>query len=180
VSEPPVIDGRVEEAWESTQRLLVPWRWGVAGQDSAPIMELLALYSDQSIYLVAQWEGEPPSGEETTANKLTVHWRIPDARQRGVSCNVVCHTAFAYGRGTFAYANAETIPSGGDESLLAAGSWHDGRWTIEWSRPLITGNPYDIQFDQHGQHYPFSIKLFEEREGEPDPQSEMLHLVLAR
>jgi len=143
-------------------------------------MELRALYTDRAIYFLAQWTGEPPSGEDITANKLTVHWRVPGAERRGLSCNVVCHTAFADGNGTIAYVNAETIPSAGDESLLSAGSWVDGRWTLEWTRPLVTENPFDLEFDDLELAYPFMIKIFEGREGQPDPLSQLSQLAFSR
>ena len=104
-------------------------------------------------------------------NRLTVHWRIPEPAARRVDCTVVCHTAFADGEGRFAYANAETIPQGGSGALPAAGNWDGKAWTLEWSRPLLSGNPYDLQFASLDQAYTFLVKVFERVEGRPDPVS---------
>jgi hypothetical protein len=141
-------------------------------------VELRALRSGEALYFLAQWPGGPPSGGENTVfNKLTVHWRIPDAPARRLDCTVACHTAFANGQGHFVYANAETIPQGGDGALPAAGGWQASAWTLEWSRPQINGNPFDLQFDDPEGPYLFLVKVFERVEGRPDPVSLLHRLV---
>jgi len=178
VASPPVIDGRVDAVWEASVPLRLPLTWGWGGTEHALDVELRALYTDEAAYFLAQWPGEPPSGEEDTVfNKLTVHWRIPEAAASRLDCNVACHTAFADGQGRFVYANAETIPQGGSEALPAAGGWSAGIWTLEWSRPLINGNPFDLQFTDLDQTYLFLVKVFERVEGRPDPVSER-HLLV--
>jgi hypothetical protein len=148
------------------------------GTEHALDVELRAVYTEETIYLVAQWTGEPPTGEENTvSNKLTFHWRVPEPAARQLNCSVVCHTAFADGAGRFVYANAETIPQGGSEPLTAAGMWNAGIWTLEWSRPLVTENPFDLQFDDRDQAYPFLVKVFERIDGRPDPVSQQYALV---
>jgi hypothetical protein len=156
----------------------VPLAWGLGGTEHALDVELRALHTDTAVYLLAQWRGEPPSGEENTvSNKLTIHWRIPEAAAQGLDCTVVCHTAFTDGNGRFAYANAETIPQGGSEALPVAGRWDAGTWTLEWSRPLVSANPFDLQFDDPDGAYAFLVKVFERIEGRPDPVSER-HLLV--
>ena len=178
VVSPPVIDGEVDAAWAALVPLQLPLTWGLDGTEHALDVELRALHTDEAVYLLAQWLGGPPSGEEDTVfNKLTVHWRIPDPAAQHLDCTVVCHTAFADGQGRFAYANAETIPHGGSEALPAAGGWHDGTWTLEWSRPLINGNPFDLQLADLDQTYVFFVKVFERVEGRPDPVSQR-HLLV--
>jgi hypothetical protein len=178
VDSPPVIDGQVDAIWTTADPLLLPLTWGMHGSQRALDVQLQGLRTDEAVYFLAQWPGEPPSGEKNTvSNKLTVHWRIPDAAARRLDCTVACHTANANGQGHFVYANAETIPQGGDEALPAAGGWHAGTWRLEWSRPLVSSNPFDLQFDDPKGWYLFSIKIFERIEGRADPVSPLHPLV---
>jgi len=156
-------------------------KWGMDGVERALEVELRALHTDDAVFFLAQWPGEQPSGEENTvANKLTLHWRVPEPAAQRLDCTVVCHTAFADGRGRFVYANAETIPQGGSEALPAAGAWDGGTWTLEWSRPLLNDNPFDLQFTDLEEPYSFRIKIFERVDGRPDPISERHDLVFGR
>jgi hypothetical protein len=177
-SSTPMVDGQVECLWREAEPLHIPLTWGWGGTEHALDVELSALYTDERVYFLAQWAGEPPSGEgNTVQNKLTMHWRIPEAAAQGLDCTVVCHTAFADGSGHFVYANAETIPQGGGEELSAAGGWDAGIWTLEWSRPFTSDNPFDLQLDDRDRAYTFLVKVFERVEGRPDPVSEPYALV---
>jgi hypothetical protein len=181
VGSPPTIDGSVEDAWAMSEPLRASLTWGIHGTEHALDVELRALHTDRSVYFLAQWAGQPPSGEANTAsNKFTLHWRIPDAAVRQLDCDIACHTAFANGSGRFVYANAETIPQGGSEALPVAGGWEDGTWTLEWSRPLLDDNPFDLQFSDLDAGYTFMVKVFEQMEGRPDPVSERYTLVFGR
>jgi len=175
---PPVIDGQVESVWEGAESLQLSL---TRGRDSAAHvlhLDLRALRANETIYFLAQWPGGSPSGEENALfNTLTVHWRIPDAEARQLDCSVACHTAFADGQGRFVFANAETIPQGGDEALPLAGCWRAGTWTLEWSRSLVNGNPFDLQFDDLDEGYLFSVKVFERIQGQPDAVSLLHRLV---
>jgi hypothetical protein len=174
---PPAVDGRVEEAWESADALSLPLYWGFGGTEKALDVALRALRTDDAIFFLARWPGEPPAGEvDTSFNKLTVHWRIPDATERKLDCAVACHTAFVDGEGRFVSDNAETIPPGSSQGLPIAGGWHAGTWTVEWRRPLTNQNYYDLQFDDLGGEYPFFVKLFERIESRPDPVSPLHRL----
>jgi len=180
VASPPVIDGQVDSFWASTVPLQLPLTWGLDGTEHALDVELRALHTDEAVYFLAQWPSGPPSGEENTVfNKFTVHWRIPKpgAMAQNPDCTIACHTAFANGEGRFVYANAETIPQGGSEALSAAGGWRAGTWTLEWSRPLVNTNPFDLQFIDLDQDYIFFVKVFQRVEGRPDPVSER-HLLV--
>jgi hypothetical protein len=178
VASPPAIDGQVDAVWANSVPLRLPLTWGWGGTEHALDVELRALYTDEAIYFLAQWPGELPSADEDTVfNKLTVHWRIPEPAMGRLDCDVACHTAFADGRGRFVYANAETIPQGGNEELPAAGGWSAGTWTLEWTRPLINDNPFDLQFTDLDQTHVFLVKVFERIEGRPDPVSEFHVLV---
>ena len=178
VASPPVIDGQVDAVWATAESLRLPLTWGLDGTEHALDVELRALHTDETVYFLAQWPGGPPSGEENTVfNKLTVHWRIPEVTASRLDCDVACHTAFADGHGRFVYANAETIPQGGSEALPVAGGWSAGIWALEWSRPLVNGNPFDLQFTDLDQAYLFLVKVFERIERRPDPVSARYGLV---
>jgi hypothetical protein len=169
---PPEIDGRVESVWEAADPLHVPLTWGMGGTEHALDVALRSLHTDQVLYLLAQWPGGAPVGpQDTVSNLFTLHWRIPDPAAQRLDCTVACHTASVDGGGRLAYANAETIPQGGGGALDAAGSWEAGTWTLEWSRPLVNGNPYDLQFEDPEAAYSFLVKVFERIEGRPDPIS---------
>jgi hypothetical protein len=175
---PPTVDGQVDDLWETAELLRLSLTWGLRGTERALDVDLRALRTDEAVFFLAQWLGEPPSGEaDTFFNKLTVHWRIPDAEARRLDCNVACHTAFADGQGHFVFANAETIPQGGAGALPAVGDWRAGTWTLEWSRPLVNGNPFDLQFDDLEGEYLFFVKVFERIEDRPDPVSPLHQLV---
>ena len=162
VASPPAIDGQVDAVWTNSVPLRLPLTWGWGGTEHALDVELRALHTDEAVYFLAQWPGEPLPGEEDTVfNKLTVHWRIPEPAMGRLDCNVACHTAFADGQGRFVYANAETIPQGGSEALPTAGGWNAGTWTLEWSRLLVNSNPFDLQFTDLDQTYGFLVKVFE-------------------
>jgi hypothetical protein len=175
---PPEIDGQAEDLWASAEPLTLSLYWGMESDEDALDVRLRSLHTDRAVYFLAQWPGEVPDGsEDITSNVLTVHWRIPDPMAQRLDCSVACHTAFATGTGRLAYANAETIPQGGGAALDAAGGWEEGTWAIEWSRPLVNGNPYDLQFDDLGSSYTFMLKVFKRIEGRPDPISKQQQLV---
>jgi hypothetical protein len=174
----PAIDGLIEDLWSQAEALQIPLTWGSGGTERAFSVEMRSLYNDDTIAFLARWPGGRPANVEGTAyNELTLHWRIPEQVAQGLSCTVVCHTVFVDGSGHLLYANAETIPQGGDETLPAAGGWDAGTWTLEWSRPLVDSNPFDLQFDDRTRAFPFRIKIFERVEGRPDPVSDGYELV---
>jgi hypothetical protein len=185
VGAPPTIDGQVETQWQAAEPLRVPLTWGAEGTEHALDVELWALHDEQTLYLLARWPGERPAGEKNTVyNQFTVHWRIPEPDAAHLDCNVACHTVFADGSGRVSYANAETIPHGGSETLQVAGGWQGngagaGTWTLEWSRPLINGNPFDLQLEDRDRAYAFIVKVFARIEGRPDPISKPHQLVFA-
>jgi hypothetical protein len=177
---PPAIDGQIESLWEAAEPLSVPLTWGMDGTEHALDVEMRALYDEQALYLLATWPGERPvEAENTVYNQFTVHWRIPEPDAARLDCNIACHTIFADGAGRVAYANAETIPHGGSETLPVAGGWEDGVWTLEWSRPLVNGNPFDLQLADRERAYTFRVKVFARVEGRPDPISQPHQLVFS-
>ncbi|MBN1583594.1 MAG: hypothetical protein JXA89_23005 [Anaerolineae bacterium] len=178
VGSPPVIDGQMEAVWTGVEPLQIPLTWGLDSPEHAFDLEMRAVHTEQALYFFAQWPGAPLSGGENTLfNKLTLHWRIPEPAAHVLDCTVVCHTAFADGTGRFVYANTETIPQGGSGALEASGSWDAGTWTLEWGRPLVSANPFDLQFDDPDQAFSFLVKVFERIEGRPDPISDRYLLV---
>jgi hypothetical protein len=185
----PTVDGQNEALWEAAEPLSVPLTWGTESTEHALDVKLRALHDGLTLYLLAEWPGEPPAGDlDTVYNQFTVHWRIPEPDAERLDCSVTCHTVFADGQGRVAYANAETIPHGGSETLQIAGGWQAsgnpdagspdaGTWTVEWSRPLVNGNPFDLQLTDLDRAYTFMVKVFARIEGRPDPISKPHHLV---
>ncbi len=54
-----------------------------------------------------------------------------------------------------------SIPSGSRADVRAKGQWHNGLWTIEFSRALVTGNEDDIQFSKLDRSYQFGVSTLE-------------------
>jgi hypothetical protein len=179
---PSLANGR-DQTWEQAEPLRVPLAWGSHGTEHALEVELSALYTDDTLHLRARWPGAPPiaaptGAAETTANRLTLHWRIPQTPGAPPpACDVACHTAHTDGAGRLAYVHTETIPPGGNPALAAAGGWQDGVWTLVWNRPLVSRNPYDLQFTDPAQAYPFFVKVFLDGAGRPDAVSKLHELV---
>jgi len=56
---------------------------------------------------------------------------------------------------------AYETPDGGQADVKAKGIWKDGRWTVEFSRPLKSSNAAeDVEF-QPGQPIPFAVAVFD-------------------
>lgn len=50
----------------------------------------------------------------------------------------------------------------GDRGQISAGwKWADGKWTLEFSRALVTGSETDVQFDDLSAQYFFGLAIFE-------------------
>lgn len=183
VAKGPELANEFAPAWKRTEPLRASLAWGSHGTEHALNVELSALYTDDTLYLRARWPGAPPSAApagaaETTANRLTVHWRIPQTPGAPLpACDVACHTAHTDGAGRLAYVHTETIPPGGNPALAATGGWQDGVWTLIWSRPLVSRNPYDLQLTDPAQRYPFFVKVFLDEAGRPDAVSKLYELV---
>lgn len=59
-------------------------------------------------------------------------------------------------------------PQGSRADVRAKGHWHDGMWTIEFSRQLITAHTDDIQFELD-KEYQFGVSLNEIAGKQPEP-----------
>jgi len=58
-----------------------------------------------------------------------------------------------------------TAPFRGDRGdISAAWRYRDGRWTLELRRKLVTGSPYDVQFDDTAKTYYFGLATFDNSE----------------
>lgn len=185
VTRGPELAGELDPMWAQAQSLRLPLSLGSGGTDRHGEVQLRALYTADDLYLLAHWleaasEQPPPDAAQTTENKLTVHWRIVQEMGTPPACEVACHTAHTDGAGRLAYIHAETIPPGSQPALHAAGGWHDGAWTLVWSRPLINDNLYDLQFSDLDRPYPFFVKLFRGEEGRTDDVSALHELVFER
>ncbi len=181
VGNPPQLDSATDAAWRCARPLRV-----ALGRDEDTLeghaaweVELRAVYTEDTLFLLARWAGESPTGAaDTTFNRLTVHWTIPAlAGGPAPACNVACHTAYVDGQGGVAYMHSETIPQGGQDALPAAGGWVKDHWSIAWSRPLVSANPYDLQFSDLDAEYLFFVKVFAQAANRPDPISEPYVLV---
>lgn len=69
-------------------------------------------------------------------------------------------------------------PTGSAADVAAKGTWKEGRWTIELSRLLVTGNADDSPFEV-GKTLAMGIATFD-RTGEMDKATGPVELVLAR
>lgn len=183
----PTLDGVVEAAWERAQPLLVDLHYGLHGREPAGTVELRSLYDDATVYFLARWPSATPGGEpDVWRNLFTVHWRLtePGSEQEGtmggpgLACTVGCHTATVDGQGGLIGIRSETIPPGPGGNLQAGGGWAQGLWTLEWSRPRNSDNPYDQDLADPGQAYRFFVKLFLDQEGQADPVSDVHELRL--
>ena len=59
-------------------------------------------------------------------------------------------------------------PTGSRADIRAKGVWSDGFWTIEFSRPMVTGHNDDVQFHPEGS-YRFGVSRFEMAARPEDP-----------
>jgi hypothetical protein len=170
----PIVDGDLDDVWASAPSVTIPLNWGRHSVEFAFDLRLRALHTSEAIYFFSEWPGTKPSlANDALTNQLTMHFDLLEPWQgaRDVMCLVSCHTAYADASGRLAYMSADTIPVGQTEPLSAAGGWQNGVWRLEWSRPLVNSNPFDEQFGDLGQSYPFFIKAFEHHDGSPDPVS---------
>jgi hypothetical protein len=186
---PPVMDGLVETTWETAPPLSALLHYGLHGDEPAGMVELRSLHDDERVYFLARWSAATPGGElGTWRNLLTVHWRLVEpgavsgavTGSEGLACTVGCHTATADGEGGLVGVRAETIPPGLEEDLPAGGGWSAGTWTLEWSRPRVSDNPYDQNLVDPAQSYRFFVKLFLGLQNQPDPTSDVHELRLGR
>jgi hypothetical protein len=54
-------------------------------------------------------------------------------------------------------------PFTGDRAdVRARGTHSGGRWTLEWTRKLDNGSPYDVQFRDLRARYPFGVAVFDD------------------
>jgi hypothetical protein len=181
VSGAPVLDGALDAAWDSVPATEIALYRRTDGKEAALRLELRAAYTDHELFFYATWPGDPPRADGTLRNELTLHFDLaePWPGARDVTCLVACHTAFSDGADGVAYVLAETIPPGRTDPLPAAGGWRQGRWHLEWSRPLLHKNLFDVQFDDLDKRYPFFVKIFLHTDGVADPVSASHELVFA-
>lgn len=70
------------------------------------------------------------------------------------------------------YASYERVtPTGSRADVRAKGQWHDGVWTVEYSRKLNTGNVDDVLL-LPGQQYRFGVSRYEIAGRESNPEIE--------
>ena len=170
----PLLDGDVDPVWASCPTVRVPLTFGIRGAEHAVDVSLRSVYMGDTLYLMAEWPGGAPAlPDGHIENRLTLHFDLeePWPGARDVTCLVACHTAYTDAAGHIDYLSAETIPPGRTEPLPAAGGWSDGTWRVEWSRPLVHGNLFDVQFEDLERAYPFFVKVFDPLDPKADPVS---------
>jgi hypothetical protein len=185
----PVMDGIAEAAWNRAPALNAPLHYGLHGDEPAGTIELRSLYDDANVYFLARWPAETHGGEPNVwRNLATIHWQLKSSGvvsgestgSEGLACTVGCHTATADGEGNLVGIRAETIPPGLDDDLTSGGSWSEGEWLLEWSRPRISTSPYDQDLTDSGKSHRFFIKLFLGLDDRPDPVSNVHELRLSQ
>jgi hypothetical protein len=183
VDRSPIVDGRMDPVWDAAPVRRIPLTRKTPSPGKAVEVELRSLYTDGAVYFFAVWEeAHPTDSGGNIRNRFVLHFDLeePWPGARDVACLVACHTAFSDGKGKVAHVIAETIPQGASDPLPAAGGWAAGEWRLEWSRPLVNNNPFDVQLQDLNLGYPFFVKVFEWVEGRADPVSEDLALVFRR
>jgi hypothetical protein len=184
VSRPPIVDGEMDPIWNSAPLARIPLTRRESSRSASLEVELRSLYAGGTVYFLAAWEEVYPSFGDGSSirNRFVLHFDQdepwPGARE--VTCLVACHTAFSDASGEVAHVIAETIPQGASNPLPAAGGWSGGEWHLEWSRPLVNDNLFDVQFQDLDASYPFFVKVFEWMEGQADPVSGDYVLVFRR
>jgi hypothetical protein len=63
-------------------------------------------------------------------------------------------------------------PESSRADVKANGVWKDGRWTIEFARPLVTGNGDDVNFRTLDKSYGFGVSRYEISGRPPEELSE--------
>jgi len=176
----PTVDGELEPVWKAAPLARIPLDRHSDPAGMALQVELRALYDEHTLFFFAAWEEDAPAFSGSNfRNRFVIHFdqEEPWPGARDFACLVACHTAFSDGSGGLAHMLAETIPQAASGPLPAAGGWSDGQWRLEWSRPLVNDNLFDVQFDDLDASYRFFVKVFEWVEGRADPVSEDLALV---
>lgn len=174
VDHPPIVDGHLDRVWDAAPLTCVSLTRNAPSERDAREVALRSLYVDGTVYFFAVWEEAHPNySGDNVRNRFVLHFDLeePYPGARDVTCLVACHTAFSDGHGQLAHVIAETIPQGASDPLPAAGAWSTGVWHLEWSRPLVNDNPFDVQFRDLDAGYPFFVKVFDWVEGQADPVS---------
>lgn len=142
----------VERAW----RQAAPLNLRLSGS-LAIAVQVRAAYSRQAIYFWLRWPDDlrSSSSADVQQQRSTMTWRR--ATEMG-GCAVVCHTSFSTGAWID---NIQTVAPDidGHAFTILLDQWRDGWWTLGYSRPLLTGSPVDIQFNDLTGSYPFGLDI---------------------
>lgn len=174
VASVPTLDGALEPVWSEAEPTVLDLMYGRHSVIPVATAEMRALYTADTLYLAVSWpQAEPPGPDGTAQNKLIVHFEVPAPWQGAadVMCLTACHTAYIDAGSQASYLTAETIPPGMALPLPVGGGWQGGQWAFEWGRPLVSENPYDVQFTDLSAEYTFFVKIVEGQPAQPDPVS---------
>jgi hypothetical protein len=155
----------VEDArWRQATSAFFPLHEGSHGALTHEVVELRALYDTQRIAFRARWR-EAQWATETPL--FTLFWRKDGLPEQRGECHTACHHAFGDNRGGLKLVIASVVPAGREEPMAAQAQWRDGLWTLVWSRPLISNEATDVQFNDLTQHYPVRAKVWRNQVAAP-------------
>ena len=78
-------------------------------------------------------------------------------------------------------ASIVVAPFSGDRGDIAASiKWQSGKWTAVLARKLVTGSPYDVQFDKLDATYDFGVAAFDNAQVRHAYNMGALHLKFAK
>ena len=82
-------------------------------------------------------------------------------RQGGVGRSSYKSEIFIEYKGDIVHRYKLRQPEQSRADVSAKGAWSEGRWTIEFARPLVTGNIDDINFTSTDKTYGFGVSRYE-------------------
>ncbi len=124
------------------------WFWKACRTDGAG-------YADDKSHLLSTTEDRNATEHASKSGKTMYLLRTGDEGESSYEINLLGEY-----QGDIVPRYTLKKPSGSRSDIHAKGTWKDGRWNIEFSRKLITGNADDIQFVP-GQTYLFGVSRYE-------------------
>jgi hypothetical protein len=174
----PSTIGPDDSRWEEAAPFYLPLHAGSHGPLTAEAIELRALYDESNIAFWARWRG---TATAQMNERFALIWHKDDLPgQRGQDCATACHVARSNNNGNIQTVIPSFVPAGREEPLPTQAGWHDGQWTLVWSRPLHSSEARDIQFIDLSQRYRVRAKVFLELNQKPDLLTEDTYLTFAR
>lgn len=124
------------------------WYWKACRTDPAG-------YADDKSHLLSPAEDPDATGIVSRSGNKMYLLRTGDVGESAYSINLISEY-----QGDILPRYINRQPTGSRSDVRARGVWHDGGWSIEFSRQLVTGNADDIQFAPGGK-YVFGVSRYE-------------------